>query len=129
MKIRFYNVSASYIPGGLETYCWEAGRALARRGRRVSSVAGLGGEPRHQEAELLRSPFRCEQEWPEPLAVSRPSVDRLHMLAPQAVAPWFRQDAVERVLEEHPSGRASRSNRRWSLLVLAQSVESLKVPL
>ncbi len=64
MKICFYNVTASFIQGGLETYCWEAGRALARRGHRVSIVAGLGGEPRHQEVELLRFAFRREQEWP-----------------------------------------------------------------
>ncbi|OGA80194.1 MAG: hypothetical protein A3G27_13170 [Betaproteobacteria bacterium RIFCSPLOWO2_12_FULL_66_14] len=65
MKICFYNVTASFIQGGLETYCWEAGRALARRGHRVSIVAGLGGEPRHQELELLRFAFRREQEWPD----------------------------------------------------------------
>ncbi len=64
MKICFYNVTASVIQGGLETYCWEAGRALARRGHRVSIVAGLGGEPRHEEVELLRFPFRREQDWP-----------------------------------------------------------------
>lgn len=65
MKICFYNVTASFIQGGLETYCWEAGRALARRGHRVSIVAGLGGEPRHEELELLRFAFRREQEWPD----------------------------------------------------------------
>jgi len=65
MKICFYNVTASFIQGGLETYCWEAGRALARRGHRVSIVAGAGGEPRHQELELLRFPFRREQAWPD----------------------------------------------------------------
>jgi glycosyltransferase involved in cell wall biosynthesis len=65
MKICFYNVTASFIQGGLETYCWEAGRALARRGHRVSIVAGTGGEPRHQEVELLRFPFRREQAWPD----------------------------------------------------------------
>jgi glycosyltransferase involved in cell wall biosynthesis len=64
MKICFYNVTASFIQGGLETYCWEAGRALARRGHSVSIVAGLGGEPRHQEVQLLRFPFRREQTWP-----------------------------------------------------------------
>ena len=64
MKICFYNVTASFIQGGLETYCWEAGRALARRGHQVSIVAGLGGEPRHREVELLRFPFRREQQWP-----------------------------------------------------------------
>jgi glycosyltransferase involved in cell wall biosynthesis len=65
MKICFYNVTASFIQGGLETYCWEAGRALARRGHRVSIVAGLGGEPRHQELELVRFAFRREQQWPD----------------------------------------------------------------
>jgi glycosyltransferase involved in cell wall biosynthesis len=65
MKICFYNVTASFIQGGLETYCWEAGRALARRGHQVSIVAGLGGEPRHREVELLRFAFRREQEWPD----------------------------------------------------------------
>jgi len=65
MKICFYNVTASIIQGGLETYCWEAGRALARRGHQVSIVAGAGGEPRHREVELLRFPFRREQAWPD----------------------------------------------------------------
>jgi glycosyltransferase involved in cell wall biosynthesis len=65
MKICFYNVTASFIQGGLETYCWEAGRALARRGHSVSIVAGIGGEPRHQEVELLRFAFRREQAWPD----------------------------------------------------------------
>ena len=65
MKICFYNVTASFIQGGLETYCWEAGRALARRGHRVSIVAGLGGVPRHEELEFLRFAFRREQAWPD----------------------------------------------------------------
>lgn len=65
MKICFYNVTASFLQGGLETYCWEAGRALARRGHRVSIVAGLGGEQRHEEVELLRFAFRREQQWPD----------------------------------------------------------------
>ena len=65
MKICFYNVTASFIQGGLETYCWEAGRALARRGHRVSIVSGLGGEPRHGEVELVRFAFRREQQWPD----------------------------------------------------------------
>ena len=65
MKICFYNVTASFIQGGLETYCWEAGRALARRGHQVSIVAGLGGEARNSELELLRFPFRREQSWPD----------------------------------------------------------------
>lgn len=64
MRVCFYNVTASFIPGGLETYCWEVGRAMARRGHEVTIVAGDRGEPRHDEVRLLRFPFRIEQSWP-----------------------------------------------------------------
>ena len=64
MRICFYNVTASFIPGGLETYCWEVGRALARRGHEVTIVAGDRGEARHDEVKLVRFPFRIEQSWP-----------------------------------------------------------------
>jgi len=33
MRICLYNVTASFIPAGIETYCWEVGRASARRGQ------------------------------------------------------------------------------------------------
>lgn len=65
MKICFYNVTASFIPGGLETYCWEAGRALARRGHEVTIFAGDRGKARHEEVQLLQFPFRIEQDWPD----------------------------------------------------------------
>ena len=64
MKICFYNVTASFIPGGLETYCWEVGRALARRGHDVTIVAGDRGGAWHNEAKLVQFPFRIEQDWP-----------------------------------------------------------------
>ena len=64
MKICFYNVTASFIPGGLETYCWEAGRALARRGHEVSIFAGNRGQAWHDEVKFLQFPFRVEQDWP-----------------------------------------------------------------
>ncbi len=64
MRICFYNVTASFIPGGLETYCWEVGRALARRGHEVTIAAGDRGGPRHNEVALVRFPFRVEQSWP-----------------------------------------------------------------
>ncbi len=64
MKICFYNVTASFIPGGLETYCWEAGRALARRGHDVSIFAGNRGQAWHSEVKLVQFPFRVEQDWP-----------------------------------------------------------------
>jgi glycosyltransferase involved in cell wall biosynthesis len=65
MKICLYNVTASFIPGGLETYCWEAGRALARRGHEVTVVAGNRGEAWHDEVRLVQFPFRIEGEWPD----------------------------------------------------------------
>ena len=54
---------------------------------------------------------------------------RERLLGQKLLAPWFNQAAVERMTEEHLSGRASHSNRLWSLLVLSQWVESFKVPL
>lgn len=65
MRIAFYNVTASFIPGGLETYCWEAGRALARRGHEVTIVAGKRGHAWHDEVRLVQFPFRSEKEWPD----------------------------------------------------------------
>ena len=87
MRICFYNVTASFIPGGLETYCWEAGRALARRGHDVTIVAGDRGGARHREVKLVQFPFRIEQDWPdlgtrfrrlmERLSFARHSLDHL----------------------------------------------------
>lgn len=65
MRVCFYNVTATYLKGGLETYCWEAGRAMARRGHEVSIVAGNRGEARHEEVRLVQFPFRAEKEWPD----------------------------------------------------------------
>jgi glycosyltransferase involved in cell wall biosynthesis len=65
MKICFYNVTASYIFGGLETYCWEVGRALAGRGHEVAIFAGNRGAARSDEVRLIQFPFRPEKEWPD----------------------------------------------------------------
>jgi len=65
MRVCFYNVTATYLAGGLETYCWEAGRALARRGHSVTIVAGNRGSARHNEVALVQFPFRAEKEWPD----------------------------------------------------------------
>ena len=65
MRVCFYNVTATYLSGGLETYCWEAGRAMARRGHEVSIVAGDRGAARHGEVRLVQFAFRAEQEWPD----------------------------------------------------------------
>ena len=65
MRVCFYNVTATYLSGGLETYCWEAGRAMARRGHEVTIVAGNRGAARHDEVKLVQFPFRTEKEWPD----------------------------------------------------------------
>lgn len=64
MKIAFYNVTASFMPGGLETYCWEVGRALAGRGHAVTIFAGNRGKARYPEIEFRTFPFRAEPDWP-----------------------------------------------------------------
>jgi glycosyltransferase involved in cell wall biosynthesis len=64
MRVCFFNVTATYLQGGLETYCWEAGRAMARRGHEVTVVAGNRGVARHDEVKLVQFPFRAEKEWP-----------------------------------------------------------------
>ena len=69
MKICFYNVTASFIPGGLETYCWELGRAFAQRGHDVTIMAGERDAARYParypEVKLVTFPFRIEQDWPD----------------------------------------------------------------
>lgn len=87
MKIAFYNVTATSIHGGLETYCWEVGRALARRGHQVDIVAGNRGQAWHREVGLHQFGFRAEKEWPdlgvrfrrlsERLSFARNSLDQL----------------------------------------------------
>jgi len=54
---------------------------------------------------------------------------RERLVAQKTLAPWFRQDVVERMVDEHISGRGAHSNRLWSLLVLSQWVTSFEVPL
>lgn len=65
MKICFYNVTASCSSGGLETYCWETGRALSKRGHDVTIVAGLGGGRRYNDAKLVQFPFRERSGFPK----------------------------------------------------------------
>ena len=58
MRICFYNVTASFKTGGLETYCWELGHALAQKGHEVVIVAGLGGKQRYEDVKLIEFPFK-----------------------------------------------------------------------
>jgi glycosyltransferase involved in cell wall biosynthesis len=65
LKIAFYNVTATFIRGGLETYCWEVGGALAKLGHDVTIVAGNRGTAWHDQVRLVQFPFRSEKEWPD----------------------------------------------------------------
>lgn len=68
MKICLSNVTASFLAGGLETYCWEVGRALAQRGHAVTLATGIppqGQAPRHTEIACVTFPFKIEQSWPK----------------------------------------------------------------
>jgi asparagine synthase (glutamine-hydrolysing) len=51
------------------------------------------------------------------------------LLDKRTLAPWFRQEPVERTVADHLSGRGSHSSRLWPLLVLALWVERFGVPL
>jgi len=87
VRICIYNVTSCHLHGGLETYCWEMGRSLARRGHEVSLVAGARGSAWHGEVRLAQFPFRLEQDWPdfghrfqrlmERLSFARPALDHL----------------------------------------------------
>ncbi|WP_333654506.1 glycosyltransferase family 4 protein [Dissulfurispira sp.] len=65
MKICFYNVTASHKSGGLETYCWETGRALSKRGHEVTIVAGTGGSQRCTDVKLIQFPFQERSMFPK----------------------------------------------------------------
>lgn len=64
MKICFFNVTASFLTGGLETYCWEAGHALTKLGHDVTIMAGDIGKNRNKNIRLLQYPFKREETWP-----------------------------------------------------------------
>jgi len=49
------------------------------------------------------------------------------LVSKKTLSRWFRQDVVERYVDEHVSGRASHTNRLWPLFVLALWVERFRV--
>lgn len=64
MKICFYNLTAGFKSGGLETYCWEVGRALARQGHDVHILGGEGGQMRNDEVNLVALPYTPRDRFP-----------------------------------------------------------------
>lgn len=59
IKVALYNVTTTVqLSGGVETFVWELGRALQRRGLRVHLVAGRSPYPdRYPELTVIRRPF------------------------------------------------------------------------
>lgn len=64
MKICFYNLTAGFKTGGLETYCWEAGRALAKLGHEVHIFGGEGGKARNGDVRLVALPYVPRDRFP-----------------------------------------------------------------
>lgn len=65
MRICFYNLTAGFKNGGLETYCWEVGRALARHGHEVTLIAGEGAPSRCTEVRLIALPYIPRDRFPD----------------------------------------------------------------
>jgi glycosyltransferase involved in cell wall biosynthesis len=65
MRICFYNLTAGFKSGGLETYCWEVGRALAREGHEVTLIAGEGGPARNDAVRLVSLPYVPRHRFPD----------------------------------------------------------------
>jgi asparagine synthase (glutamine-hydrolysing) len=49
------------------------------------------------------------------------------LVARKTLSRWFRQEQIERYVDEHVSGRASHTNRLWPMFVLALWMERFKV--
>ncbi len=59
MKICLYNVTTGHVRGGLETYCIEMGKALARRGHQATLVLGDGAQHINEAGlDVVKYPFR-----------------------------------------------------------------------
>jgi asparagine synthase (glutamine-hydrolysing) len=51
------------------------------------------------------------------------------LVSKKTLARWFRQDVIERYVDEHVSGRVSHSTRLWPLFVLAMWADRFRVPI
>ncbi len=57
-KVALYNLTTTVVTGGVETFVWELGRELQRRGLTVHLVAGCSPHPdRYPELTVIRRPF------------------------------------------------------------------------
>lgn len=57
-QVALYNLTTTVVTGGVETFVWELGRELQRRGVAVHLVAGRASNPdRYPELTVIRRPF------------------------------------------------------------------------
>ncbi len=64
MKIAIYNVTTAVKVGGIETFCWEIGKALYELGNDVEIISGEGKELQHSFLKLTIFPFRDRTKFP-----------------------------------------------------------------
>ena len=58
LKVALYNVTTTVVTGGVETFVWELGQELTRRGLTVHLIAGRSPHPdRYPGLTVLRRPF------------------------------------------------------------------------
>lgn len=100
MKICLYNVTATTHFGGLETYGWEVGHALAERGHEVWIVAGEGGAARNRSVQLQTFPFVDRARFPALGTRFRKLMERLSF-AWQAM-PWVLAQQFDAIVINKP---------------------------
>ena len=100
MKICFYNLTAGFKTGGLETYCWEVGRALVRQGHEVHIIGGEGGTPRNDEVRLIALPYRPRSSFPNLGTRFRKLAERLSFAA--GAMPYLFHDGYDAVIVNKP---------------------------
>lgn len=58
IRVALYNLTTTVTTGGVETFVWELGRELQRRGLVVHLIAGTSPQPnRYPELTVIRRPF------------------------------------------------------------------------
>lgn len=100
MKICFYNLTAGFKTGGLETYCWEVGRALVRQGHQVHIIGGMGGKARNEEVRLISLPYRPRDSFPNLGTRFRKLAERLSFAA--GAMPYLVNEGYDAVIINKP---------------------------
>ena len=100
MKIALYNVTATTHFGGLETYGWEVGKALAALGHEVWIVAGEGGPARNEQVRLQTFPFTERSRFPNLGTRFRKLMERLSFA--RHAMPWLLEQNFDAVIINKP---------------------------